>query len=275
MKKDKLMNLEIQLFAEADNDSAIEVESGVATGEEELEFSDYQEPENTSEVENINRESEKNQDITQTQVFSRRLKEETEKIKNNSKKQMDSFAISRGFKNWDDMLEYNEKEQISQMGIEDQEAFNKFLDEKIKNNPTVIEAQKILEEQKNAQIEKVINDEIHLISEVDPSIKSLDDLAKIPEYDDVMDKAVNRGYSLSDAFKVVAFNRIQNKAKSDSKQSAIDNINSKNHFKTVSGKGSNEIFVPAEIMATYRKNLPDMSEEEIRKNYASFLKGGE
>lgn len=290
MKINELMNLNIQLFADAaDNDSADvnnTVDAEVAAGEEDgiVVLTDNSE-DVVTEVSNNNTNDEgaadpesdskgNNEDVTQTQAFARRLKEEKTKMQQENQAKLDNFAQQRGFKDWKELEQANEREQLDNLGINDQDAFNKFLEDKINNNPVVLEAKKVLEQQKNAEIEKALNNEISLISEMDPSIKSLDDLAQIPEYDELMDKAVNRGYSLSDAFKVVAFNRIQTKAINESKQSAIDNINSKSHMKTTSGKGGNEVFVPADVMASYRKNMPEMTEEEIKKDYAKFLKGG-
>lgn len=290
MKINELMNLNIQLFADsADNNATVDnntVDSEVAGGEDDgiVVLTDNSEEEVAEESDNNTNDDgaaepksdgkSNNEDITQTQAFARRLKEEKTKMQQENQTKLDNFAQQRGFKDWKELEQANEREQLDNLGINDQDTFNKFLEEKINNNPVVLEAKKVLEQQKNAEIEKALNNEISVISEIDSSIKSLDDLAQIPEYDELMDKAVNRGYSLSDAFKVVAFNRIQSKTITESKQSAIDNINSKNHMKTTSGKGGNEVFVPADVMASYRKNMPEMTEEEIKKDYEKFLKGG-
>ena len=279
--KNKLMNLDIQMFAEtADNDPIFdEMGAEVADGEEtkvslvddEPEFEDTADP---TEEGNETIIQEETNDVTETKAFSRRLKEETAKVRRESQEQMDNFAVSCGFKDWEELVKANEQEKLENLGINDTEAFDKFLEEKIKNNPTVLEAQKILEQQKNAEIEKILNNEINLISKMDPSIKSLDDLANIPEYDVLMDKAINRGYSLSDAFKVVAFDRVVESAVSNGKSAVISNLNSKSHIKTTTGAGADEIIVPKEVLATYKKNMPEMTEEEIKKNYAKFMKGG-
>ncbi len=285
MKKNELMKLNIQLFADpADNDSTNnEVDAEVADGEDGIvDFTDNSEVEVIDENNNTNddgtaepesNEKSNDEDITQTKAFSRRLKEEKNKMQQEHQAKLDNFAKSRGFFDWNELEKANEQEQLENMGIVDQEAFNKFLEEKINNNPTVLEAKKVLETQKNIEIEKALNSEIEIISKMDPAIKTIDDLALIPEYDELMDKAVNRGYSLSDAFKIVAFNRIQAKTINESRQFVIDNINSKSHMKTASGKGGNETFVPADVMASYKKNMPEMTEEEIKKDYERFLKG--
>lgn len=298
MNKNELMKLNIQLFAEtADNNSAMDdsmADSEAADGNDNLvnlvdsetndeadtgdqttpEFDDTADSSDKgAKSKEINDPSD-DKDITKTQSFSRRLKQETQKIQEASKAKLDGIAKSKGFENWEALEKASEEEQLTQLGIEDKDTFEKFLNEKIENNPVVVEAKKIIEEQKNTEISKILNSEIEEISKLDPTIKSLDDLAKIPEYEDLMDKAVNRGYSLSDAFRVVAFNRITSKVVADSKEAAISNINSKSHMKTSSGSGSDEVYVPADIMATYKKNCPEMSEEAIAKDYNKFLKGG-
>ena len=294
MNLNELMKLNIQLFAEqADNDSGIDnstLDTEVADGNDNLvkltedednsdvneskmpEFDDPAESEDKGE-ETI-KKSNIEKDVTKTKSFARRLKEETQKIQDASKIKLDNIAKSRGFDDWESLEKANEEEKLTQLGVEDKATFERFLNEKIENNPVVVEAKKIIEQQKETEITKVLNSEIEEISKLDPTIKSLDDLALIPEYEDLMDKAVNRGYSLSDAFRVVAFSRITNKAVVNGKEAAISNINSKNHLKTTSGKGSDEVHVPNDIMATYKKNFPGMSEEAIIKDYNNFLKGG-
>jgi hypothetical protein len=58
-----------------------------------------------------------------------------------------------------------------------------------------------------------------------------------------------------------------------SSQNVITNIDSKGHLKTTTGAKTKEIVVPDEVLASYRKNMPTMTEQEIREHYAKFVGG--
>lgn len=244
------------------------VDTEIANGEENVEFTD-----GSATTETVKDTSE----IDKTKSFSERLKKERQKIEQEfaSKKQaeLDQIAVTRGFKDWKELDLYNKKDSIEAMGIKDAEKFDSYINEAIANSPTVVEAKRIIESQKEAEKERLVTEAITEINKLDPEIKSLDDITKMKNYDDFYG-LVEKGYSLSDAYKIAAFDKITASKVAGAAQNVITNIDSKSHFKPLTGGAAKDVIVPPEILASYHKNMPNMSEQEIKDHYNKYMKEG-
>ena len=211
-----------------------------------------------------------------TKAFSNRLKEERAKIEKEyaekKQKELNDIAVSRGFKDWDELSAYNDRDALEEMGIKDPEKFNSYVDKLVSKNPSVIEAQRIIESNREKEQEEIIKTAISEINSVDPDIKSVDDLVNIPNYDAYYD-LVSKGYSLTDAYKIVAFDKITSHKAASAAQVVKNNINSKGHMKSMSGGQPNDVVVPEDVLAEYHKNLPNMTEQEIKDHYKKYLGG--
>ena len=275
MNKEELrkLRMNVQLFAEeadnADADNATDATDAGSDDNENVTFTDGDVNNESSETSNASKKD-------NTKAFSERLKREKLKIEKEfaDKKQaeMDQIAISRGFKNWKELETYSQKERLEAMGIQNTDDFNKYVEEIVAKSPIIEEAKRILESQKQKEEQAMITDAISQISAVDPDIKSLDDLIKLENYDEFYG-LVEKGYSIPDAYKIVAFDKITARKVDSATENVITNANSKNHMKPLSGGKSREISVPQDILATYRKNMPNMSEQEIREHYSKFVGG--
>ena len=273
MNKEELrkLRMNIQLFAEeADNADDMSDATDAGSDEEEMiTFTDGDASNASSDASNVSKKD-------NTKAFSERLKREKLKIEKEfaTKKQaeMDQIAISRGFKNWKELETYSQKERLEAMGIQNTDDFNKYVEEIVAKSPIIEEARRVLESQKQKEEQAMITEAISQISAVDPDIKSLDDLIKLDNYDEFYG-LVEKGYSIPDAYKIVAFDKITARKVDSATENVITNANSKNHMKPLSGGKSREISVPQEVLATYRKNMPHMSEQEIREHYSKFVGG--
>lgn len=275
MNKEELskLRMNIQLFAEeadnADADNATDATDAGSDDNENVTFTDGDAGNESSDASSASKKD-------NTKAFSERLKREKLKIEKEfaDKKQaeMDQIAISRGFKNWKELETYSQKERLEAMGIQNTDDFNKYVEEIVAKSPIIEEAKRILESQKQKEEQAMITDAISQISAVDPDIKSLDDLIKLENYDEFYG-LVEKGYSIPDAYKIVAFDKITARKVDSATENVITNANSKNHMKPLSGGKSREISVPQDILATYRKNMPNMSEQEIREHYSKFVGG--
>lgn len=205
-----------------------------------------------------------------TKAFSNRLKEERAKIEKEyaekKQKELDAIAVSRGFSNWDELNAYNDKDTLEEIGIKDPEKFNSYIDKLVSKNPSVIEAQRIIESNKEKEQEEIIKTAISEINSFDSDIKSIDDLLNMPNYDNYYE-LVSKGYSLTDAYKIVAFDKITSNKAASAAQVVKNNINSKGHMKSMTGTASNDIAVPEDVLAMYHKNLPNMTDQEIKDHY--------
>lgn len=273
MNKEELrkLRMNIQLFAEeADNaDNESDATDAGSDEEEIITFTDGDASNASSDASNVSKKD-------NTKAFSERLKREKLKIEkefaNKKQAEMDQIAISRGFKNWKELETYSQKERLEAMGIQNTDDFNKYVEEIVAKSPIIEEARRVLESQKQKEEQAMITEAISQISAVDPDIKSLDDLIKLDNYDEFYG-LVEKGYSIPDAYKIVAFDKITARKVDSATENVITNANSKNHMKPISGGKSREISVPQEVLATYRKNMPHMSEQEIREHYSKFVGG--
>lgn len=278
MKNLKSVHFDIQRFADEAANETVGIEEEIlkedsvatdnANGEEDVQFTD-----GTTAVEEPVEDEEEVKRKT-TKAFSERLKQEKKllerQLEEKKNKELDEIAKSRGFDNWKELQDYDKKEKLQTMGINDPDAFNNVLNDAISNNPIVQEAKQILESQKQKEQEEIISQAVTEINKLDPDIKSIQDIIKLENYDEFYG-LVTKGYSLPDAYKVVAFDKIAGKKADSAAQNVIRNIDSKGHLKTVAGNKTNEIVIPDEILASYKKNMPDMTDDEIRKHYNKFL----
>lgn len=279
MKKNEAANnmeLDIQLFADtADNDSDKNIKEDISVNidnagdDETLNFIDG----NSDAEPTVIKEDDKK---ISTKAFSERLKREKEIIQKESEKirlaELDKIAVAKGYKDWKDLEQFDKKEKLERLGIEDADTFNSIIDDAVANNPVVLEAKKVIESQKEREQKAILDSAIMEISEIDSDIKSVNDLIALDNYDEFYG-LVERGYSLPDAYKIIAFDKIANKKAASAAQNVITNINSKGHMKTTKGEQTKEVNVPDEVLASYRKNNPDMTEDEIRKHYSKFIGG--
>lgn len=272
-KNNLLMN--IQMFSEEVEKAANEgVEdtpnTEIADSEEPVTFTDGS-PENSQEP-----KENKTKVKDTTKAFSERLKRERKNIEKEyaDKKlnEMNQVAISRGFKDWKELESFSNKERLEAMGIKNTDDFENYVAELVSKNPLIEEARKIVESQRQKEEEALITDAINQINVMDPDIKSVEDLVKLENYDEFYD-LIKKGYSIPDAYKVVAFDKITARKVDNATQNAITNANSKNHMKNISGSKSTEVVIPQEILETYHKNMPNMSDKEIREHYSKFLGG--
>ena len=270
----EIMKLNIQMFAEEAANATDEVTETLSVDADnangENDNLTFKEPE----VENTQPTTDSKKDTTK--AFSDRLKKERAKIEQEyAKKQqdsMDKIAISRGFKNWKELEAYSNKDRLEAMGIQNPEDFNSYVEEIVAKSPIIEEAKKILDSQRQKEEEQLVTDAINEINKLDPEIKSLDDLTKLENYDEFYG-LIQKGYSIPDAYKIVAFDKITTRRINNARQDVITNIDSKNHMKPLSGTKSKEIHVPQDVLDSYHKNIPSMTDQEIREHYSKFIGG--
>lgn len=125
---------------------------------------------------------------------------------------------------------------------------------------------------KQAEYEKIkarVDDEIKDIGKMNPAIKSVDDLMADPSYPDVLSK-VQRGYSLSDAYRVANFDAIAARTSAAAKQQLLNQRFGKEHLPKSDPGGRAIDAVPSDVVAMYRDLDPSMTDAQIAKSYQSF-----
>lgn len=271
-----LLKLHLQLFAE-DDSAANDVEDVITDADSE-EATYEEDASETEEVEVSEEVTEKPKAKNSTKEYSERLKKDREAIRAEIEKEqnekLERIAKSRGFDSWEELEEYSNNQQLEDLGVEDKDAFNNYINNVINNNPEILKARKIIAEQEARDSEARLEKEIMEISKLDPSIKTVQDLVNHPSYNNIVNR-VQKGASVLDAYKLENFDVLTNRTADAAAQSVYNNINNKQHLKTTTGNATTDVVVPSEVYAMYKRNLPTWTDEQIKKHYAKEIGGNQ
>ena len=252
MKNEKLMKLNIQLFAEeADNDADLtSANTGDAASENE------------------------NTEIDKTKAFSDRLNKKTREIEEQYKKdyetKINNLAKAQGFDSWEELEEASQKQAMEDLGVQDEDKFQRLVDMAINKNPEVLRAKEIIKKTEEEEKRRAVEAQIAMINKLDSKINSLEDIGREDNIQDILDK-VNKGYSLYDAYLLSNLDKISSDKINGAKQKAIADVNSKGHMKTSTGAAGKTTHIPADTYAMYKRNMPSWTDEQIRKHYEKSL----
>lgn len=201
-------------------------------------------------------------------------------------RRQDALAKSRGFDSFDALeaavnaeAEQTRNAEFAAKGI-DANVMQQFVNKLVSEHPAVKAAEQMRaqaeETARAAQMErsrKAFDDALAEIGKIDPSIKSAEDLANMPNHA-VFDELVRqRGYGLVDAFKIANFDALQSRKAQEIKQATMNSVNGRSHLRNSSGAaGESAPVVPADVLAQYRAMLPDATDAEIRAHWAKSQK---
>lgn len=264
--KDNKMDLDIQLFAEmADN----------TEGDDQSEVQDEVVEDGASNATSEGEETPEEKKQNDTKAYSERLNKERKEMREALEKEYaekrDTLAHLRGYDNWDEFENAIDSDALLDAGVSDVDKLKPVLETLINKNPQVLKAKEIIENAEKERKEKILNDEVTLIHEVDPDINSLDDIKNSEKSAIIIDK-ITKGYSLYDAYVTTNYEKIQGLKVQTEKRSAAQNVQSKNHMKTTTGGAGDSTIVPEDVMNMYKRNLPKWTNEQIRTHYEQTLK---
>ncbi len=149
-----------------------------------------------------------------------------------------------------------------------------LIDRAVAMNPTVQQAQQIIQQQTQAEANRMMQADLQAIVDLDPSLGSVQDVFKTENFQRVIDTVRSSGLHLVDAYKLVNFERLSKVQAEKAEQAAINQSKGKAHLAAaqgVSGKSDGED-IPEHLMPQYRKWFPDKSNKELRALYNKQLK---
>lgn len=201
--------------------------------------------------------------------FNQRIAQERQAAKDEMIRQMYDGQLdpytNRPISSEADLRAYEQayqRDQMQQAGIDPA-----MLDRMIANNPTVKQAQRVIDRVQMEEGERAMNEAIAEISRLDPSVTDAASLANHPNAQ-AFNALVNKGYALVDAFRLANFDTLTGKKAAAAKQQAMNNVNGKNHLATTPiGGGGDDVHVPDETMGWYRKAFPDWTKQQIIADY--------
>lgn len=116
-----------------------------------------------------------------------------------------------------------------------------------------------------------LDEQLKEISALDPTIKSVDDLAAQPYYEKIRDY-VRKGLTIVEAYKLSNMDNLTNKTASAAAQSAYNKAASKEHLTSTATRGQGEAPISKGQMQAYRQLNPHMTDKQIREDFTKFQK---
>lgn len=274
--KENLFDLDLQYFAEGEDTGVEESEAAEPMEDETTEATETETDVNTGAVEPEPQSAEEN---ARYAAIRRRAEEEARRRYESEIGSLNQqiTAMCQGITHpvtgqpITNVRDYVDALSVQQRQANEQELQEKgvdpaIIDRMIASNPTVMQAQHVIEQSKIAEAEYALQNDLAEITKYDPSIKGMQDLASLPNFPEILDR-VTRGASLVDAYKMVNFDAFMQHTNQAARQQAINQMRGKEHLATQTGVAQSDDFVevPAEIMS--RMKSEGKTEKQIRELY--------
>lgn len=177
----------------------------------------------------------------------------------------------------DALTRQREQQALETAGIQPG-VLEQLVDRRVSQHPDLLKAQEAIaaadRERARAieqQAQEAIGTQLKAIQAVNPTIKSLEDIASMPTAP-AFNRYVQQGLGLEDAYYLANRAEIEGKKTAAAKQAAINQTRSKGHLDSGAGGAANAVVVPPEEVAMYRAMMPNATDEEIRKDWEKFQK---
>lgn len=161
------------------------------------------------------------------------------------------------------------REQVlkkSGMSSEEFEQFIRDLPEVRQAQEAQRSAEQAIHAAREAAARAKVDEQLKEIGALDPSVKSLEDLTKMPTYPRFYE-LVQRGNTLTDAFKLANYDTLTQSAAAGARQAAVNAARGKGHLEQTRSRGTGAVSVPADVREQYRFFNPDATDEEIQRHY--------
>lgn len=150
---------------------------------------------------------------------------------------------------------------------------NAYIEKQINNSPAILQAQQIIEQQRQTQIANNVNECVKEIQRIDPSVKSIDDILNADNAQQIINYVRTNNVSLTEAYKMANFERLMSHQTASAKQATINNLKGTQHLNSTTGisGGDDGVDIPQSELGQWRRAYPDLSLKELRKKYNKVL----
>ena len=149
----------------------------------------------------------------------------------------------------------------------------------VDNSPAVREARETVERLKarekaeteaarKAEFDARVKDELAEIHRLNPAVNSLDDILAMQTAGEFTRLVRDKGMSFLEAFKLANLDDIIEGQAAAAAEGAARQRHGKDHLRSINAGGQVPVDVPPDVIANYRMFQPDMSLEEIQRDYA-------
>lgn len=188
------------------------------------------------------------------------------------------FASAKEVKEYQESL--NKKalsESLSKLGLSEG-ALEELIKAQVETHPDVVAARKAVEELKlskqaaeDAKALATVEAQIKEIAEkYDPSIKSTADIMRLPEYPKIYGY-VQKGLSITDAYRLVYADTIAEKKAAAAKQQVINDAAGKAHLRITEQRGDGDVTIPRKTLELY-KHMLGYTEAQAKEHYKKYQK---
>lgn len=279
--KNNLLDLNLQFFAEGEGETVSEVAEPTTTDVSEEESSSSEEVESTSQDEESNVQSD--EENAKYAAARRRAEEELRQYKADEDAEYArrfgdyenpiTHQPIRSKKDYFDALDAQEKlrrdQELQDKGI-DPRMFEELVNRQVENNPVVQQAQMVMEESRQRNAEALLEEDMKVISSLNPNLKSLADVQALPDFMQMAQMCQTNGIRLADAYKLTHFNDLMAGKTASAKQAALNTMNGTSHLNqtdSLANADNGEVEIPANEVAQWKRAFPHLSAAELRKKY--------
>lgn len=181
--------------------------------------------------------------------------------------------ITNVFEYWDALRA--QQQQSNEQELQDKGVDPSLIKRMVASDPTVLQAQQVIQQMQTDQATAQVLKDVEEIGKLDPSIKSVEDLANAPYKDALVEYCQKHGTTLTDAFKVLNFDHSLQHQSEAARQQAINQMRGKSHLSTQSQNLATEddlTEVPAEIMS--RMKEAGKTEKQIKELFKKTVRNG-
>ena len=178
---------------------------------------------------------------------------------------------------WQDYLAAMEAQNRQQREAElrDKGIDPNIINEMVNNSPVIRQANQVIQQNVQMEAQRRLESDLKAVSEIDPTIKTMQDLLNHPSYGSVYEYVSKNGLSLPDAYRLANYKELSAKNNAAVKQAVINQTKGKSHMEaTGTGVADNDNLaeVPASTMAAYKQFYPNLTEQQLKVKYNEFLK---
>lgn len=149
-----------------------------------------------------------------------------------------------------------------------------MLNNLILNNPVMKQAQQMIAAQTERQVEERLSNDLKAISMIDPEIKTIDDLSRQENFEEILSLVKNNGLSVYQAYQLASANKIAKRQMDAAKQAAVNQARGKSHLDPIGGMqqiGQNLKDIPANEIPVWKEYYPNLTMDQLKQKYNSVL----
>lgn len=150
-----------------------------------------------------------------------------------------------------------------------------ILNRAIEANPVVQQARQVMLQNQQAEVNRMMEEDFKNIMSFDHSVQSTEDITKQDNFMEVIQYVQNHpGMRMSEAYKIVNFDRLMNNKSAASSQAAINQAKGKSHLGNAPAAAAEDkdVEIPASEMPRWRAMFEGDSPKKLKERYNRFLR---